>query len=123
MSPLVRASFLLLAFAATVALVGVVGLVRDGGQGAEHEIVRTSRGWEPATVTVERGDAVVFRNESGDQAWPASDVHPTHELLPGFDAERGLPDGAAWTFTFDRPGRFAFHDHLAPETRGAIVVR
>lgn len=111
---------MILAFAAAV---GTVGLVRDDASGAEHEISRTSSGWEPRTLTVDPGAIVVFVNESSDETWPASDVHPTHELLPGFDAERGVPRGGSWSYTFDRSGRFGFHDHLSPETVGVVVVR
>lgn len=114
---------MILAFAAAVAAVGVVGLVRDGDSGGGNEISRTPSGWAPATLTVDRGDTVVFVNESADETWPASDVHPTHELLPGFDAERGVPRGSSWSYTFDRSGRFGFHDHLSPETTGTVVVR
>ena len=62
-------------------------------------------------------------NASGEDAWPASDVHPTHEVYPGFDAERGVPSGSSWSYTFDRAGSWPFHDHLAPEAKGVIVVR
>jgi plastocyanin len=122
-SPLVKAAWMILAFAAAVAAVGVVGLVRDENSGSAHEIARTSAGWEPSTLTVDRGATVVFVNESVDETWPASDVHPTHELLDGFDARRGVTRGASWSFTFERSGRFGFHDHLAPETTGTVVVR
>ena len=77
----------------------------------------------PATVTIERGDTVVFANESAEDMWPASDVHPTHELYPGFDARRGVASGRSWSYTFERPGRWTYHDHLSPETTAAIVVR
>jgi len=52
-------------------------------------------GFEPATVNIKPGDTVVWTNEAGRAAWPASDDHPTHTKLPGFDALRGLPRGRA----------------------------
>jgi plastocyanin len=104
--------------------VGVVGIVRDSGdQGTEQRVARTRAGWEPRTLTVERGEVVVFANESDEDVWPASDVHPTHQLYPGFDAKRGVSPGRSWSFTFERPGRWTYHDHLSPETKATIVVR
>ena len=42
--------------------------------------------FDPETLTIKVGDTVEFKNESGEDKWPASNVHPTHELYPGFDA-------------------------------------
>ena len=106
-----------------VGAVGVVAALRDGGSSADHEVTRTAGGWEPATLAIARGDTVEFVNASGEDAWPASDVHPTHEVYPGFDAERGVPAGSSWSYTFDRAGSWSFHDHLAPEAKGVVVVR
>jgi plastocyanin len=78
--------------------------------------------FSPPTITVQRGDTVTFENESGEDKWPASDVHPTHEEYPGFDAGKAVLDGESYEFMFDRPGRWGYHDHLKPEVKGTIVV-
>jgi plastocyanin len=122
-SPIVKAAWMILAFAVAVGAIGVVGLLRDEDGSADFEIARTAGGWEPSTLTVERGSTVLFVNESADGAWPASDVHPTHELYPGFDAQRGVPPGQSWSYTFERAGRWGYHDHLSPETTGVVEVR
>ena len=44
-----------------------------------------------------------FENESGDDFWPASNVHPTHLLYPGFDAKKPILDGGSYSFTFTKP--------------------
>ena len=47
---------------------------------------------------------------------------PTHELYPSFDAQKTILDGDSYEFTFDRAGRWGYHDHLNPDIQGTIVV-
>jgi plastocyanin len=79
--------------------------------------------FSPATLTVEVGATVTFVNRSGDDKWPASDVHPTHERYPLFDARKTIVPGGSWSFRFDRRGRWTYHDHLSPDVKGVVVVR
>jgi plastocyanin len=121
-----RAAVILFVFAAVVGAVGIVGALRDsdGGSGGGVEVqIRPDGGFEPSTVTVDAGDTVRWVNDSGEDAWPASDVHPTHQLLPGFDPKRVITSGESWSFTFETPGRHPYHNHLAPERSGVVVVR
>jgi plastocyanin len=95
----------------------------DSGQSSGGTVVRMEAdSFSPATLTVRAGETVTFENESGDDKWPASDVHPTHEEYPGFDAERAVLDGESYEFTFERRGRWGYHDHLKPDIEGTIVV-
>ena len=82
----------------------------------------TSGGFSPATVTVSRGTTVRFVNRDSVMHWPASGVHPAHQVCPGFDALRGLANGEAYEFTFGASKTCPMHDHLNPATRGSIVV-
>ena len=82
----------------------------------------TASGYQPTTVTVKSGTKVVFANESGDLMWTASAVHPTHNLLPGFDAKAGIVNGGAYAFTFTKPGTWSFHNHLKPNFTGKVIV-
>ena len=116
---------------ARVAILLVAGLLlagcggSDGGGGGGdggNVVTFTDNGFEPSTLTVKAGDTVEFENESGDDFWPASNVHPTHELYPGFDAQKTILDGDSYEFTFDRVGRWGYHDHLNPDIQGTIVV-
>lgn len=109
----------LLAFCALL-----VGCGGNGGSSADGDNVVQMKadGFEPATLTIKSGDTVEFRNESDEDKWPASDVHPTHELYAGFDAQKTVLDGDSYEFTFDRAGRWGYHDHLNPDIRGSIVV-
>ena len=83
----------------------------------------TDEGFEPRSVEVEAGRTVVFENVGDEAHWPASDDHPTHEAYPGFDPKKPVQPGAQWSFTFDRPGEWGYHDHMNPYLTGVIFVR
>lgn len=97
----------------------------------------TDSGSSPSEINIKAGDTVRFVNQSSQLRWPASAVHPNHELYPGssiskcgtpeankiFDACRGLKTGEAFSFTFKVKGTWPFHDHLAPLLRGQIIVQ
>lgn len=82
----------------------------------------TSAGFSPATVTVSPGTVVTFVNTDTKPHWVASDPHPVHTGLPGFDAKSALAPGASYSFTFTTAGTYGYHDHLNPSTRGQVVV-
>lgn len=80
------------------------------------------RGFVPLRLEVEAGQPVRFANESDVLIWPASNIHPTHQIYPEFDARTPIEAGNSWTFTFDRPGFWRYHNHLGPERSGLVVV-
>jgi len=76
----------------------------------------------PVTSFVKVGTKVTFKNTSNKPHWVASDPHPTHTDLPGFDSKAEIAPGASYTYTFDKAGRWLFHDHLNPAFGGAVDV-
>ena len=108
----------------------------DSGASQTYTVRITSGGFEPATMTAEHGDTVIFRNDASSAAWPASFVHPTHTVYPGsgiekcgtsaqgsiFDACRGLATGESFSFQFNEHGTWRYHNHLNPGMTGTIVV-
>ena len=76
----------------------------------------TDEGYSPRVLEIEQGQTVEFVNDSSRDYWPASDPHPIHTGYPGFDAGKTILPGESWDFTFNRAGRFGYHNHLAPET-------
>jgi len=88
----------------------------------ERIIIRTEEGFSPERLVVRQGDRVTFRNNSAHPSWPASDLHPSHGIYPAFDPHEPLAPGAEWTFVFEMPGRWAFHDHLAANKVGEVIV-
>jgi plastocyanin len=86
-------------------------------------IVYSDEGFTPDRLEIRLGQQVRFVNESQKPFWPASNIHPTHRIYPEFDASQPIPSGETWAFTFDRAGFWRFHNHLAPQMSGLVVVR
>lgn len=83
----------------------------------------TDTGISPAQITVKSGTTITFVNNGTQPHWPASDPHPIHTDLPGFDAKRGLATGDLYRFTFTKVGTFGMHDHLHPAFHATITVQ
>src|SRR5262245_40344887 len=79
-------------------------------------------GFSPDTVTIDKGDTIEFENVGAQIHWPASNVHPTHDIYPAFDPKKPVQPGESWSFTFDRVGTWKFHDHIYPQFGGSITV-
>jgi len=109
----------------------------DSGVAPQTYTVRiTAGGFEPGTLTVRRGDTVIFRNNTSSPVWPASAVHPVHMAYPGsgiekcgtteagniFDACGGLEQSDTFSFQFGENGTWRYHNHLNPSMTGTIVV-
>ncbi len=86
-------------------------------------VVYRDKGFSPRRVEIEAGRQVVFANESEGKLWPASHIHPTHQIYPEFDSRGSVEPGGEWAFTFDRPGFWRYHNHLWPDDSGLIVVQ
>ena len=94
----------------------------DSATSSGPHITITALGFYPATLKVKAGTSVEFLNNDNKPRWPASNPHPTHTDLPGFDAGRALQPGESWSFVFDKVGTWKFHDHLNSKAQGAITV-
>ena len=102
----------------------------------EAVITYTDSGYSPSPLTIKVGDTVVFKNESAQNMWIASAMHPSHMVYSGtslsehcpdeanmsFDACEGTLPGESWSFTFTKAGEWKYHDHLHPILFGTIVV-
>lgn len=82
----------------------------------------TDTGFAPASLKVAEGTTVTFINNGQAAHWPASDPHPVHTGLSGFDAKRGLATGETYSFTFSTTGTFGCHDNLNPTFKCSLVV-
>lgn len=89
---------------------------------ASKLISMRNSGFEPATLTVQRGTNVIFRNDEIVDRWPAADDHSNHLSYPGFDPKQPIKSSEVWEFTFNELGTWEFHDHLNPGYKGTIVV-
>lgn len=82
----------------------------------------TANAKTPTDLTIRAGDSVVFTNDETRDRWPASAIHPTHLLCPGFDARDPVKSGESYSHTFTAAQECPFHDHLIPTLRGKITV-
>ena len=85
-------------------------------------VVISENGFAPAVVKVKAGTKVTWFNKNIRPHWPASNPHPIHTDLPGFDAKNGLSQGETYSYTFDKLGKWEYHDHLNPALTGVVEV-
>lgn len=85
-------------------------------------VVLSDNGYEPQEFIITKGTEVVFTTSRDKPHWPASNIHPTHEQYPAFDPERPVPAGESWSFVFEEPGLWHFHDHIRSYYTGTIHV-
>ena len=99
-------------------------------------IVYTGAGFSPSPLKIKAGETVMFQNNSLQNMWVASAMHPSHSKYSGtslsehcpdsenvaFDACRGIPPGESWSFTFTKTGTWGYHDHLHSNLFGQIIV-
>lgn len=89
----------------------------------ENVIVTYSdSGFTPNSVTVKAGTTVSFVNESTKKMWVASAMHPTHQLLPGFDELESVGEGGTYEYTFAKTGTWKYHNHVGPSDTGTVTV-
>ena len=93
-----------------------------GGVAARTVVTYTDTGFAPKTAAVKTGSTVTFVNESSGGMWVASDVHPTHQLLPGFDQKSSVASGGTYEYTFTRIGTWTYHNHQNPTDQATVVV-
>ena len=94
-----------------------------GGVQESFIFTYTDAGFSPKQLTVKKSDTVSFVNQSSGAMWVASGVHPTHQLLPGFDQKKSVAKGGTYVYTFEKAGTWQFHNHLSSDMTGIVVVR
>lgn len=82
----------------------------------------TDSGFSPAIITVKKGTMVTFVNQSSSAMWVASNPHPTHSLLPGFDELTSVVRGGKYQYTFNKVGTWKYHNHPNAGDMGTVVV-
>lgn len=93
------------------------------GEGSPRvEVVITNEGFTPGVILVHPGTTVVWVNKADEPHWVASNPHPDHDALPGFDAGDAIFPDKEHSYTFNETGEYDYHDHLEPETNGTVVV-
>ena len=82
-----------------------------------------SYGFEPKTVTIKQGQAVIWTNRDTRPHQVATDPFPSENGLPGFAAQGVSPRNEVFLYTFFAKGTYTYHDHLNPTTfTGTVIV-
>lgn len=76
----------------------------------------------PDSVTIDQNSTVIFLNKDSNLHWPASNIHPTHELYPEFDPKKPIRPNESWSLKPTKVGEWKYHDHLSPHVRGVLKV-
>lgn len=83
----------------------------------------TDSGFSPQSITVKVGDTVTWTNKSGGRMWVASNPHPTHTDLSGFDELGSAKNGGIYSYTFTKAGNWKYHNHVNAGDGGVVVVQ
>ena len=103
-------------------VVGVFFIERNyTRESAVYTIQLRENGFSPQELTIQKGDTVKFVSESRI-FWPASNLHPSHAIYSEFDPKEPIETEESWSFRFNKPGEWKYHDHLAPYFTGTIIV-
>lgn len=94
-----------------------------GATGEKMVVKYTESGFAPNILTIKVGTTVTFMNETGSAMWVASAVHPTHQLLPGFDQLKSVGKGGTYDYTFVKVGTWKYHNHMNSGDTGTVVVQ
>lgn len=97
-------------------------------------VTHTGSGFQPQTVTVEKGDTVVWQSENGNM-WVASNRHPTHTQYAGSSRSEHCSngdqntaafdqcsEGSSFSFTFEKTGEWNYHNHQNSFQGGTVIV-
>ncbi len=112
-------------------VIGLTGTPREdlgqagtdkGGVISASTVTYGTGGFVPKTLTVKKGTSVHWVNQSSGSMWVASGVHPTHQLLPGFDQLKSVSSGGTYDYTFVKVGTWQYHNHMVPTDLGYVVV-
>ena len=117
---------------AAIIIIGILILfprnLRKAGPGSvppvppRKEVIAEKNGFSPQTLTIKKGDTVLWINKSGKNVTVNSDSHPTHNLYK-FLNKGEFASGSSVQVTFEQEGTFTYHNHLNPSQKGTIVVK
>lgn len=95
--------------------------------GVEDKMMReaivnyTATGFDLQQTKVKVGTKVTWFNKSGHAGNVSSAVHPTHQVYPPLNLGN-FEDGEKLSLVFDKPGTYAYHNHLNASQFGKVIV-
>lgn len=118
------AILLILVFVILAAAITLL-LNRPADKQVTNPVVRikiTSRGFEPATVSVKKGSRITWTNTDSKLHQIQANPHPTGDSLPGLKSEI-LNNGQSYGYVVTSTKPISYHDHLNPTTNGSIDIQ
>jgi len=86
-----------------------------------HQIIIRNFQFEPNNLVIKLGDTVTWTNQDSLNHIVASNPHPVHTDLPGFESGTLRP-GDSYTYTFNKEGAWSYHCHLHSTMTGTVTV-
>lgn len=86
----------------------------DDGSGSGKDVAIVGFAFQPATLTIKAGTAVIWTNEDAAN-------HQVHADDNAFKSDIFGKDGQT-EVTYSAPGTFTYHCHVHPNMQGTIVV-
>lgn len=78
-------------------------------------------GFSPKDLTVKVGETITWTNADSANHTVSSDNHPVHTLFPFLNVGKIMPQEKKMV-TFEKAGKYTYHDHLNPSLTGSITV-
>ncbi|MDO8269627.1 MAG: hypothetical protein Q7T54_03090 [Candidatus Levybacteria bacterium] len=88
----------------------------------KFRVAITPSGFMPPVISIEKGDTIIWINQSASKANVSSDPHPSHSLFPFLNLGAIEKDGSKEA-KFDTEGTFTYHNHLNPNQKGTVIVK
>lgn len=87
-----------------------------------HVVKITDQGYLPSSLTIERGEKILFQNKSKKTYWPRVEFQPLPKKNVRHESPRALSPGQTWLYKFDLIGTWYYHDKLNPKINGVAHV-
>ena len=102
------------ALACAVGWYAAAALAADAPKAVTHTIIIEGMRFEPAVITVSRGDTVVWRNK---------DPFPHTATANGAFDSHAIAGGKSWRFNARAAGEYTYICTLHPNMKGTLIVR
>lgn len=88
----------------------------------EITVTLTNSGFSPKTITIKKGEGIIWLNKSGVKATINSADHPTHKKFPEMNLGE-FDNDQTITHVFTKAGTYEYHNHYSPQETGVVVVK
>lgn len=90
----------------------------------DGRVTISDKGFLPGTIQIKKGQTITWLNTDQSLHWVMADPYPTGDSLRGFDSMDSLGFNDTYSYRFDSPGKFTYHDQLHPYSyHGTVQVQ